>query len=100
MDTLSYRTEYWKGREVMPADSMRFTINREIPKAVRAFAPKLGQALPVERDYLGRIIAKPRRYSAGQEDYTIGAYVTDGDKSALGKLLDKGARLGRKRRKR
>lgn len=86
MDTGSYRTDYWQGREVMPGSSMRFVSNRSTPKITRENLG--GDYAPLfDRDKAGNI-KKPRPHRAGDEDYSVGAYLTGGDKRELGKLLD------------
>lgn len=99
MDAGSYRTEYWQGREVMPGDQMRFVNHHRIPKPIRMAVPKIGgDLLPLfDRDKSGKLV-KPRPYRAGQEDNSIAARLTGGDRRAEGKLRDELLKLTRRRR--
>ena len=99
MDSTSYKTEWWNGREVMPGPSMRFVQHTNTPKPMKdeGLGGNIGPLFG--RDQSGKLV-KPKPYRPTPEDYTIGSYVTGGDKAELGKLLDRGAKLGRKRGRR
>lgn len=101
MDTGSYRTEYWQGREVMPGDSMRYVNNRNVPKPIRMDVPKIGGDIAplFVRDFIGRPF-QPRPHRPGPEDYSIAARLTGGDRRAEGKLRDDLLKLTKRGRKR
>lgn len=100
MDTGSYRTEWWNGREVMPGSSMRFVQNRGIPKPIRADEPNLtGNLAPLfDRDKSGKI-TKPRPYRPGEPDLSIGGRLSGGDKRERGRITDELLKRTRKPRR-